>query len=44
MQKMQSYFIWLVWANALLLWKSLARFCAAVMFLGMCKILKDKIY
>ena len=41
MQKKQPYFIWLVWANASLLEKSQARFCAAVMFFSMCKVLKD---
>ena len=41
MQKKQSYFIWLVWAKASLLCKSRARFCATVLFLGMCKVLKD---
>ena len=39
--KKQSYFIWLVWANASLLWKSRTSFCAWVMFLGMCKVLRD---
>ena len=36
----------LAWANASLLWKSQAPFCAAVMFLGMYLVLKDlrKIY
>ena len=46
MQEEQSYFLWLVWANASLLWKPRARFYAAIMFLGMCKGLNDldKIY
>ena len=45
-KKKQSYCIWLIWANSSLLWKSRAHFCAAVMFLDMCKVLKDldKIY
>ena len=45
-KKKQSYFILLVCANASLLWKSRTVFFASVMFLGMCKVLKDldKIY
>ena len=45
-KKKQSYFIWLVWANTSSLWKSRTRFCAAVMFLGICKVSKnlEKIY
>ena len=44
--KKKSHLIWLVWAYASSLSKSRTRFCAAVMFLGMCKVLKDldKIY
>ena len=29
-KKKQSYFIWSVWPNASLLWKSRTRFCAVV--------------
>ena len=37
-KKKLALFFWLVWANTSLSLKSWACFCAAVMFLGMCKV------